>query len=530
MSDSNISSVDPSVNTHIGLETETVVIFVVLAVCALLVDLWAHRKDQPIALKTAIAWTVFWICVSMSFAVFLYVHFNGEVASLFLAGYLFEQALSVDNLFVIMAIFAWFKVPERYTHRVLYWGVLGAIFFRLIFVVIGSTLFALGPYVELVFALMVLGSGVMMLRSKESDSEENQDYSNHIAFKVVRWFFPVFPRLVGHNFFINHAHANEELKKPENKDLVLKRVGPIFATPLFLCLAVIETSDVLFAFDSVPAVIAVSREPLIIYSAMMFAVLGLRSLYFVLDALRQYLIHLEKAVIFLLFFIAFKLAAGALKHLTGFGLDISVYTSLLVIAVILGLGVLASFVFPAKKENQAALAQDGLETQVASESLDNIGVETAVGTAIPRDTEELEQEQKAQAQAQSQAQAETAGLAGVKAEISAQMQSQLQTQAQAAQLAGAEGNAAGLSGHGPDSQVQSSAIKPECVDNNPQAPIMGDAATSVPPSVEMEILEKSLEEQSGAKGQAAAQNDKLQDGEPTIADAATTVPPDIIKK
>lgn len=338
-----------AVNTHIGLETETIVIFCVLVLIAFCVDIWAHRSDKPIALKSAITWTLFWICVSMGFACFLYIHFNSEVASLFLAGYLFEQALSVDNLFVMMAIFAWFKVPEKYCHRVLYWGVLGAIVFRLLFVLIGTSLFALGPAVELVFALLVAFSGVMMLKSKDEEEDVNADYSSNFAYKAVRFFFPVFPRLMGHAFFVSHAHVMEEMKKPENKDLVLKRSGPIFATPLFLCLAVIETTDVMFAFDSVPAVIAISREPLIVYSAMIFAVLGLRSMYFVLDALRQYLVHLEKAVIVLLFFIAIKLALGASLHLFGVGYDISVYTSLIIIAVILGLGVGASFIFPKKK-------------------------------------------------------------------------------------------------------------------------------------------------------------------------------------
>lgn len=339
-----------SLNTHIGLETETVVIFCVLAVVALGVDMWAHRGDKPISLKQAIMWTVFWIAVAMGFALFLNFHFNSEVTSLFLAGYLFEQALSVDNLFVMMAIFAWFKVPEKYCHRVLYWGVLGAVVFRLLFVLVGTSLFAMGPWVELLFALLVAASGLMMLRKKDDSEEENADYSKHIAFKAVRFFFPVFPRLMGHSFFVSHAEVEAELKKPENKGLVLKRSGPWFATPLFLCLAVIETTDVMFAFDSVPAVIAVSREPLIVYSAMMFAVLGLRSMYFVLDAMRQYLVHLEKAVTVLLFFIAFKLAAGASLHLFGFGIDIDVYTSLIVIAVLLGLGIAASFVFPAKKK------------------------------------------------------------------------------------------------------------------------------------------------------------------------------------
>ena len=255
------------------------------------------------------------------------------------------MALSVDNLFVMMAIFAWFKVPERYCHRVLYWGVIGAVVFRLIFVAVGSALFALGPAVEMVFAAVVALSGVMMLRKKDDD-HESADISKNLAYRTVRLFVPVYPKISSHSFFLSKHEVEAELKKPENSGVKLKRVGAWFCTPLFLCMAVIETTDVMFAFDSVPAVIAVSREPLIVYSAMMFAVLGLRSMYFVLDAVRRYLVHLEKAVTALLFFIAFKLAAGASLHLFGFGLEIGIYTSLIVIAVLLGLGILASLVFP----------------------------------------------------------------------------------------------------------------------------------------------------------------------------------------
>ncbi len=339
-----------SLNTHIGMETETVVIFVVLAIVAFLVDMWAHRGDKPISLKAAVMWTLFWIAIGLSFALFLAYHFNTEVASLYLAGYMFEQALSVDNLFVMMAIFSWFGVQEKFCHRVLYWGVLGAVVFRLIFVVIGSSLFAMGPVVEFIFAIVVLFSGVMMLRKK--DEEEISDFSSHMAYKAVKWLFPIFPKMVGHAFFLSHKEVEAEMAKPENSGIKLKRTGAWFCTPLFLCLAVIETTDVLFAFDSVPAVIAVSREPLIVYSAMMFAVMGLRSMYFVLDAMRQYLVHLEKAVIVLLFFIAFKLAAGASEHLFGFGIDIDVYVSLGVIAVILGIGILSSLIFPKKDEKK----------------------------------------------------------------------------------------------------------------------------------------------------------------------------------
>lgn len=338
----------PLEGTHIGLDSQTVGVFALTATASFVIDLWAHRADRPIALKAAVCWSVFWVAVAMLFALYLNLRFNPEVTSLFLAGYLFEQALSVDNLFVMMAIFAWFKVPDHLCHRVLYWGVLGAVLFRLIFVLIGASLFALGPWVELVFALLVGSSALMMLKGKKNEEDKEQDLSQHLAYRAVHRLLPVFPKFMGHNFFISKEEAAAALGSEESAALKLN--GKWLATPLFLCLVIIETTDVMFAFDSVPAVIAVSREPLIIYSAMIFAVLGLRSMYFVLDALRRYLVHLEKAVTLLLFFIAFKLAAGASLHLWGVGVDISVYTSLAIIAVILGLGVLSSLIFPAGRK------------------------------------------------------------------------------------------------------------------------------------------------------------------------------------
>lgn len=118
------------VSTHIGFPTETVVVFVALAVGAIFIDLFMHRHDKPISLKSAALWSVFWVLVAMAFAGFLYVHHGAEVASLFVTGYALEKVLSVDNLFVMMAIFSWFAVPDRYRHRVLYWGIIGAIVFR----------------------------------------------------------------------------------------------------------------------------------------------------------------------------------------------------------------------------------------------------------------------------------------------------------------------------------------------------------------------------------------------------------------
>jgi len=339
------------VSTHIGFPVETVIVFVALAVGAIFIDLFMHRHDKPISLKSAALWTLFWIVVAMAFAGFLYIHHGSEVASLFITGYALEKVLSVDNLFVMMAIFSWFAVPDNYRHRVLYWGVIGAIVFRGIFVAIGASLLTLGPWVEIVFAVVVAWTAIMMLKSGDDD-EEIEDYSQHIAYRLVKRFFPIWPKLKGHAFLLSQKEVDAELAKDENKDVTVGRMGKaaMYATPLMLCLAVVELSDVMFAFDSVPAVIAVSQEPLIVYSAMMFAILGLRTMYFVLEALKQYLAHLEKAVIVLLFFIAVKLGLNASDHLWHHGYNISANASLLVVLGVLAVGILVSVIFPGKSD------------------------------------------------------------------------------------------------------------------------------------------------------------------------------------
>lgn len=146
-------------------------------------------------------------------------------------------------------------------------------FFRGIFVAIGTGLLALGPWVEVVFAVIVAWTAIMMLRAGDDDDEE-VDYSQHMAYRFAKKLFPVWPKLHGSNFFVRRSVLEEEVKKPENAGITLAAKGALFATPLFLCLVVAEISDVLFAFDSVPAIIAVSREPLIVFSAMLFAILA----------------------------------------------------------------------------------------------------------------------------------------------------------------------------------------------------------------------------------------------------------------
>lgn len=337
-------------STAIGFPPLTIAVFVGLAILALAIDLVTHKGDKPISLLNASLWSVFWVAVSLAFAGFLYVEHGSQVASLFITGYALEKVLSVDNLFVFMAIFSWFAVPDNLRHRVLYWGVIGAIIFRLIFVVIGTGLLAFGPWVEVLFAVIVAWTAVMMLKGG-GDDDGIEDYSGHLAYKATQRLFPVWPKLYGHNFFISRKQAEAELKKPGNAGISLAAKGTWFATPLLLCVAVVEVSDVMFAFDSVPAIIAVSREPLIVYSAMMFAILGLRTMYFVLEALKRYLVHLEKAVIALLFFISAKLALNATDHIFHTGWSIDANTSLIVVLVVLAIGIVASALFPEKPED-----------------------------------------------------------------------------------------------------------------------------------------------------------------------------------
>lgn len=336
-------------------------IFLSLIVFSMGIDHYLHKDDKPVTLKSAVNWSIFWVAISMMYACFLWWHHGSETASLFVSGYALEKVLSVDNLFVFSAIFAWFGVPNQYRHRVLYWGVIGAIVFRLVFVLIGAGLLqAFGSYAELIFAGLVGYAAVMMLKGGDDDDEE-VDYENHLANRIVHKFFPVIPKLYGHNFFVNKEQAESvlaESREEERKSVTewLKTHGgksALFATPLLVCAAVVELSDVMFAFDSVPAVIAVSKEPLIIYSSMLFAILGLRTLYFVLEALKEMLHHLEKAIIALLFFIAIKLALSASLHLTGYGYDISPNVSLLIVLGTLAVGVLAS-IFHKKEEKESS--------------------------------------------------------------------------------------------------------------------------------------------------------------------------------
>jgi tellurite resistance protein TerC len=338
----------------IGYPPTTVALFCAVILGFLALDLYSHRKDKAVSIRDALIWSAIWIALALGFAGYLFLQYGSEKSSLFLTGYLLEKVLSVDNLMVFVAIFAAFGIPEQYRHRVLLYGVLGAIVFRLIFVSAGSWLYSLGPWVEFVFAAIIAWTAVKMLQDERAGEggDAIADYSDHWSVRLTKRLFPVWPKLQGHSFFINAQEVAQLKAQPEHAAVQVPMGKWIYATPLFLCLIAIEVADIVFAFDSVPAVIAVTKDPLLVYTAIIFAILGLRQLYFVLAALQKYLVHLAKAIIILLFFIAFKLALAASIKMFDLPPEwkIEPNTSLMIVLSVLAMGVVASFLFPPKDE------------------------------------------------------------------------------------------------------------------------------------------------------------------------------------
>jgi len=318
-----------------GHSITEVLVFAGLVTFCLWLDLYAHRGDKAVSARDAGMWTAGWVTLAMLFCGYIGYTKGGEQAQLFLAGYLLEESLSVDNLFVIMAIFGSFSVPDHLQHRVLFYGILGAIIMRLLFVAAGSTLVAMfGPYALAGFGIFVLWTAWKMFQSMNKEKKEIIDYSEHWAVRWTQKFIPVHPRLNGHDFFIKAEHKGKEVWK---------------ATPLFLCLIVVEFSDVMFAFDSVPAIIAITSDPFLVYTSNIFAILGMRSLYFLLAAAKRYLVHLEKAVIAILAFIGVKMLLSVTV-----GIHIPTMFSLAAVMGLLALGIVASLLKPGREEDPQA--------------------------------------------------------------------------------------------------------------------------------------------------------------------------------
>jgi tellurite resistance protein TerC len=282
-----------------------------------------NKKSHKISLKEALTWSGVWISLAVLFNLFIYFEFGKIKALEFLTGYVIEYSLSVDNIFVFILIFTYFAVKPEYQHRILFWGILGALIMRAIFIFAGVALINRFHWIVIIFGGFLVYTGIHMLSQKDTavDPEKNA------IVKFFKKFLPVSDSYHGDRLFIRHGHK-------------------ISATPLFLVLLVIESSDLIFAVDSIPAILAVSQDRFIVYTSNIFAILGLRSLYFAVAGIMGFFRYLKIGLAFVLTFVGTKML------LAFFGIEIHIAVSLLVIISILAVSILASVVIKPAKEKE----------------------------------------------------------------------------------------------------------------------------------------------------------------------------------
>ena len=295
--------------------------FIILILFLLSLDLLVfHRKAHEIRFKEAMWLSVFWIALALLFNLGLYFYEGPKLAMEFLAGYLIEKSLSVDNLFVFIVIFSYYRVEPKYQHTILFWGIIGALVMRAVFILTGVALIQKFAWTTYVFGAFLVYTGIKMAFSGDAEV----DPSKNPIIKLARKLFPVSDDHDGGKFFLH-------------------RDGRWFATPLFIVLLIVETTDVVFAVDSIPAILAISTDPFIVFSSNVFAILGLRALYFALAGVMGMFHYLKYGLSIVLAFVGVKMIIS--HH---YKLPISV--ALGVVVGVLGLSVLASVMFPKKEE------------------------------------------------------------------------------------------------------------------------------------------------------------------------------------
>lgn len=336
--------------------------FIFFILIILIIDLGLFSKSSHvISFKESIIWTSIWVFLSLVFFIFLkfyghiihgienidqisqkiteYQHaikidslsaseaislYNNNLSLEFITGYLIEYSLSIDNIFVIIMIFMGFNVREKYYKRVLFWGILGAIIMRFIFIFLSSALIQKFSWILLLFGLLLIYTGVKMFLNRNKD--EKIDPQNHKIVKLISKYFKVFPRYVNENFFI-------------------RKKGKLFITPLFIVLIIIEFTDLIFAVDSVPAIFSITKDPYIVFFSNIFAILGLRSLFFLVINVVNIFHYLKIGLSVLLTFIGLKMIFHEWLKDLGF----TTGHSLLIILIILSSSIIASIIFPTKQ-------------------------------------------------------------------------------------------------------------------------------------------------------------------------------------
>jgi len=281
-----------------------------------------HRQSKEISVKEAFLWTGFWVLLTFVFNVVVYYTQGTEKAFEFFTGYLIEKSLSVDNIFVIILIFSYFKVPSAHQHKVLFWGILGALVMRGAFIFAGVELIARFHWLIYIFGGFLIYTGIKIVTSGEMEI----DPTKNPVLKLARRFFSVTEKYEGDQFFVI-------------------REGKKWATPLFLVLILIESTDLIFAVDSIPAILAISDDAFIVYTSNVFAILGLRSLYFALAGIEKYFKYLKYGVSAILIFVGVKMAIIDLYK-------IPIEISLAFIFIALSLATLASMIFVSHEQEQ----------------------------------------------------------------------------------------------------------------------------------------------------------------------------------
>ncbi len=300
-----------------GMPLWTWVVFYILVFIMLIIDLkmFARKGEHEVNISEALKMTAVWIAVSLVFCAGIYFWYpvdpHGKAME-FLAGYLIEKSLSMDNLFVFLMLFSFFGVERKYQHEVLFWGIFGALVLRSIFIFAGAAMVVRFEWILGLFGLFLVYTGIKMFGH---DDDEQVDPANNIFVRLFKRFFPVTDQMHGDKFFIRSAERTQH----SHHSSLFTLHSSLKATPLFIALIVIETTDVAFAVDSIPAVFSVSRDPFIVLTSNIFAILGLRALYFALAAIAKYFGYLKYGLGIILSFVGVKMLLGMDEYVNALG-------------------------------------------------------------------------------------------------------------------------------------------------------------------------------------------------------------------
>lgn len=335
------------------------VLFIVFIIICLALDLGVFNKeDHVIKTKEAAKWTSIWVSLALLFSgVVWWLFSSGNIANptnltpsnavlVYITGYLTELSLSIDNVFVIAVIFSSFKIPAKYQHRVLFWGILGAIVFRALMIVFGLALINKFDWMVYVFGVFLLYTAFSMLKNDEETDPKDTWY-----YKLISKIFPVTNEIEGHAFFIT-------------------RNAKKYATPLFMALVIIEITDIFFALDSIPAVLAITKDEFIVFSSNILAILGLRSMFFLIVGMMEKFRYINYSLVIILAFVGLKFLFT--HYLESIGIEIPHWISLAVIGLALAGGIIASIYIKPSTKEEKELKKYGDEQEEAFSKLDDL--------------------------------------------------------------------------------------------------------------------------------------------------------------